>query len=210
MRRATAPGDVEVTRHTEPYAQFFSVEEFDLRHRRFDGTMSEPMRRAVFVSGDAATVLPYDPVRDRVMLIEQFRAGPFGRGDPQPWMLEPIAGRIDPGETPEAAARREAVEEAGLTLGALVKVGQYYPSPGMLAEYLYSFVGLADLPDGSAGLGGLAEEHEDIRAHLVSFDRLMALVDSGEVQIAPLLVTIYWLAANRARLRAEAGLLSAS
>lgn len=210
VRRAAAAGDVVVARHTEPYAQYFSVEEFDLRHRRFDGAMSGEMRRAVFVSGDAATVLPYDPVRDRVMLIEQFRSGPFGRGDPQPWMLEPIAGRIDPGETPEDAARREAREEAGIALGALIKVGQYYPSPGMLAEYLYSFVCLADLPDDSAGLGGLADEHEDIRAHLVSFDHLMALVDSGEVQIAPLLVTIYWLAANRARLRVEAGILSAS
>lgn len=204
VRREATAGDVAVARHTEPYAQYFSVEEFDLRHRRFDGGMSGEMRRAVFVSGDAATVLPYDPVRDRVMLIEQFRAGPFGRGDPQPWMLEPIAGRIDPGETPEDAARREAVEEAGLTLGALLKAGQYYPSPGMLAEYLYAFVGLADLPDDSAGIGGLADEHEDIRAHLVSFEQLMALVDSGEVQIAPLLVTIYWLAANRPRLRAEA------
>jgi hypothetical protein len=80
----------------------------------------------------------------------------------------------------------------------------------MLAEYLYSFVGLADLPDGSAGLGGLAEEHEDIRAHLLPFDDLMALVDSGEVQTAPLLVTIYWLAANRERLRADAGMRPAS
>ncbi|MBI1219335.1 MAG: NUDIX domain-containing protein [Rhodobacteraceae bacterium] len=210
LRRAAAAGDIDVMHHAEPYAQFFSVEEFDLRHRRFDGAMSGEMRRAVFMSGDAATVLPYDPVRDRVMLIEQFRAGPFGRGDPQPWMLEPIAGRIDPGETPEMAARREAVEEAGITLGVLLKAGEYYPSPGLLAEYLYSYVGLADLPDDSAGMGGLPEEHEDIRAHLLSFDDLMALVDSGEVQIAPLLVTIYWLAANRARLRAEAGVVAAS
>ncbi|MDE3239980.1 MAG: gamma-glutamylcyclotransferase [Paracoccaceae bacterium] len=204
-RHAAREGDVTVAALAQPYAAFFAVREYDLSHRRFDGTMSETMRRAVFVSGDAATVLPYDPVRDRVLLIEQFRAGPFGRGDAQPWMLEPIAGRIDPGETPEEAAHREAQEEAGLTLGALWKVAQYYPTPGIAAEYLYSYVGIADLPDGAAGVHGIAEEHEDIRSHVVSFDRLMALMDSGEVQNAPLILTVQWLALHRARLRAEAG-----
>lgn len=201
-RLRAGAGDVELIARAEPYAAFFSVEEYDLRHRRFAGGMSAPLRRAVFLSGDAATVLPYDPRRDRVMLIEQFRAGPFGRGDAQPWMLEPIAGRIDPGETPEQAIRREAQEEAGLTLGALETVGAYYPSPGMLAEYLYSYVGLADLPDAVPRLGGLVDEHEDIRTHLLSFAELMALIGTGEVQVGPLLLSAWWLAANRERLRA--------
>ncbi|MDE3029043.1 MAG: gamma-glutamylcyclotransferase [Paracoccaceae bacterium] len=125
VRRRASAMDTAVIAQGEAYAEYFSVEEYDLHFRRFDGEMSPPVRRAVWVSGDAATVLPYDPVRDRVALIEQFRAGPFARGDRQPWMLEPIAGRIDLGETPEAAARREAVEEAGLQLGALWKVGGY-------------------------------------------------------------------------------------
>lgn len=202
LRHRAQPGDVDLIARAEPYAAFFSVEEYDLRHRRFAGGMSAPMRRAVFVSGDAATVLPYDPVRDRVMLIEQFRAGPFGRGDPQPWMLEPIAGRIDPGETPEQAIHREAQEEAGLTLQALEKVGEYYPSPGMLAEYLYSYVGLADLPDAGPRLGGLASEQEDIRTHLMPFAQMMALIGAGELQVGPLLLSAWWLAANRERLRA--------
>jgi nudix-type nucleoside diphosphatase (YffH/AdpP family) len=204
LRRRAAPGDVEVLEQAEPYAKFFAIEEYDLRHRRFDGTMSEKMRRAVFLTGDAATVLPYDPLRDRVLVIEQFRAGPFARGDRQPWMLEPVAGRIDPGESPEQAVRREAVEEADVTLGALHKVAEYYPTPGTMAEYLYSYVGIADLAEASPGLGGLAEEHEDIRIHVLLFERLMALVASGEAQVAPLLVTAWWLAANRERLRAEA------
>lgn len=204
LRRRAAPGDVEVLHYAEPYAKFFAVEEYDLRHRRFDGAMSEEMRRAVFLTGDAATVLPYDPVTDRVLVIEQFRAGPFARGDAQPWMLEPVAGRIDPGESPETAVRRESVEEAGVTLGALYKVAEYYPTPGTMAEYLYSYVGIADLDGDQPSFGGLAEEHEDIRVHVLPFERLMGLVASGEVQIAPLLVTAWWLAANREWLRAEA------
>ncbi len=201
LRRAMVPGDVHVDARTTPYANFFAVEEYDLRFRRFDGTMSAQVNRATFISGDAVTVLPYDRVRDRVLLIEQFRPGPFARGDTQPWLLEAIAGRIDPGETPEGAARREAVEEAGLALGQMLYVGGYYPSPGAKAEYIYSYVALADLPDGTAGMFGVAGEAEDIRGHLVSFDALMALVASGEVNNAPLLLTVLWLQRERGRLR---------
>jgi nudix-type nucleoside diphosphatase (YffH/AdpP family) len=201
LRHEAGPGDVVVEHFRQPYAHFFAVEEYDLRHRRFDGTMGARINRAVFLSGDAVTVLPYDPLRDRVLLVEQFRAGPYGRGDPQPWLLEPIAGRVDPDETPEAAARREAMEEAGLRLGTLEKVADYYPSPGAKSEYLYSYVAVCDLPDGVTGLFGVEAEAEDIRSHLVTFDQLMALVARGEVNNAPLLITAFWLQRERMRLR---------
>jgi nudix-type nucleoside diphosphatase (YffH/AdpP family) len=137
-----------------------------------------------------------------VLLIEQFRAGPMARGDAGAWHLEAMAGRIDAGETPEQAGRREAVEEAGLALGDLLEVASYYPSPGAKAEYLYSYVGLVDLPDGAAGIFGEAEEAEDIRGHLISFDHMMDLVSSGEIANAPLILTALWLQRERARLRA--------
>jgi ADP-ribose pyrophosphatase len=194
-------GDVQVAAQREPYARFFAVEEYDLSFRRFDGSPSPTVTRAVFISGDAVTVLPYDPVRDRVLVVEQFRSGPYARGDSQPWQIEAIAGRIDTGETPEDAARREAVEEAGLTLGALLSVAQYYPTPGICAEYLYSYVAVTDLPDGSAGVFGVEGEAEDIRGHLIGFDALMALISSGEVSNAPLILTAFWLHARRAELR---------
>lgn len=201
-RFAAGPGDVVVAAERQPYARYFAVEEYDLTFRRFDGSHSPVVTRAVFISGDAVTVLPYDPVRDRVLLIEQFRAAPWGRGDPQPWCLEAIAGRIDPGETPEDCARREAVEESGLTIGRLLPVAQYYPSPGAYSEFLYSFVGLTDLPDGIDGVFGLEGEAEDIRGHLIGFDDLMTLVSTGEVANAPLILTALWLQRERAGLRA--------
>ncbi|MCU0904317.1 MAG: NUDIX domain-containing protein [Tabrizicola sp.] len=202
-RRGLRQGSGEVTvETTEPlHAGFFATTGYALHHRRFDGSPSPRLVREVFVVGDAVTVLPYDPLRDRVLLIEQFRMGPFGRGDPMPWQLEAIAGRIDPGETPEDAARREAVEEAGLVLGALEKVAEYYPTPGAVAEYLYSYVALCDLPDGVAGVFGAAEEAEDIKGHLVSFDRLVEVMTAGEIGNAPLLLTVLWLQRERARLR---------
>lgn len=201
-RLRAGPADLAVQRRAQPYANFFAVEEYDLHFRRFDGTMSPEINRAVFLSGDAVTVLPYDPQRDRVLLVEQFRAGIFGRGDPQPWSLEAIAGRVDPDETPETAARREAVEEAGLTLGALEWVAGYYPSPGAKAEYLYNYVALCDLPDGAAGVFGVEGEAEDIRGHLVDFAEFEALVQSGEITNGPLLITALWLQRERPRLRA--------
>lgn len=211
VRAARAPGRglragsgaVEAEMASPSHAGFFGVDVHQLRHGRFDGGMSPTLRREVFVVGDAVTVLPYDPVRDRVLVIEQFRMGPFGRGDPLPWQLEAIAGRIDPGEAPEDAARREAVEEAGLRLGALEKVAEYYPTPGAVTEYLYSFVALCDLPDGVAGVFGAEDEAEDIKGHLLSFDRLVEVMASGEIGNAPLLLTVLWLQRERGRLRGQ-------
>ncbi len=186
------------------HAGFFLTRDYRLRHPRFDGTMSPEMRREVFVATDAALVLPYDPRRDRVMLVEQFRMGPFGRGDPRPWMIEPVAGRIDPGETPEETARRECLEEAGLRLRALEKISTHYCTPGYSTEVFHLFIGLCDLPELEKGQGGLAFEHEDIRTHVISFEHAMALLESGEANNGPLVLALIWLQRERARLRASA------
>lgn len=185
-----------------PYARFFSVEERDLLVPGFDGGQVRQDNRAALVATDAVMVLPYDPRRDRVLVVEQFRLGPYLRNDPHPWTLEPVAGRRDAGESPEDTARREALEEAGVRLGRLEKIAEYYPSPGCLAEYHICYLGLADLPQAGAATHGVAAEAEDIRAHVLPFVDLLAAVDSGEVETGPLLLALHWLARNRARLRA--------
>jgi nudix-type nucleoside diphosphatase (YffH/AdpP family) len=136
-----------------------------------------------------------------VLVVEQIRLGPVVRGDRTQWQLEPIAGRVDAGETPEEAVRREAVEEAGLKLGALEKIGEVYPSPGTSSEFYYLYLGLADLTDDSAGTGGLADENEDIRSRVMSFDELMMRVESFDIANAPLGMAAYYLAYHRDRLR---------
>ncbi len=204
VRNGFTEADVAVAQARRPYARYFSLVEHDLQFRNFDGSMSKPVSLAGFMSGDAVTVLPYDPARDRVMVVEQFRFGPFVRGDRAPWSWEPIAGRIDPGEAPEDCAFREAQEEAGLTLQKLVPTSRYYPSPGAVSEYIFSYVGIADLPDEAAGIGGHADESENIRGILLSFDDLMGLLASGEAENGPLILTALWLQANRAELRSGA------
>lgn len=196
--------DVHLIEARKRYAGFFNVEELDLTFRRFDGSMSEPVNRAVFVGVDAAIVLPYDPVRDRVMLVEQFRLGAYFRGDPNPWTLEPVAGRIDPGEGPEEAAIREAQEEAGITISSLRCVSAAYPSPGSTTEHFYVFVGITDLPDGAEGVAGNLSEAEDIRSQVMDWADFDAALNAGEYRLLPLLVAGHWLARNREALRASA------
>ncbi|SIS69924.1 NUDIX domain-containing protein [Phaeovulum vinaykumarii] len=200
-----APDDVQIRAVTPAYARFFRLDEIDLCHRRFDGGTEGPLDRACFVSGDAVVVLPYDPVTDRVLVVEQIRLGPVARRDPAPWLLEPIAGRMEARESPETTARRETAEEAGLHLSRLIAAPNYYPTPGAMSEFVYSFVGIADLSTQAPGLGGLDHEAEDIRSHVLSFDELMAAVTSGEVATGTLLVLALWLARERAALRAAAG-----
>lgn len=206
---AVSPGgmtraDVSKVAVNRPYANFFTMEEYDLSFRRYDGAQSDMVRRAVFVATDAVIVLPYDPVRDRVLLIEQFRPGPFARQDEYPWQLEPIAGRLDANEAPEDAARREAQEEAGLDLRALHEVANCYASPGCSTEYYNIYIALADLPDEIVGVAGVAQEAEDIRSFLYDFEDLMRMTDHMQVVNAPLVLAALWLARHRDRLRSSA------
>ncbi len=201
VRSGLAAQDVEIVAARRPYTDYFSLVEHDLRFRRHGGGMSDPVARAALVAGDAVTVLPYDPAADTVLLIEQFRFGPWARGDRRPWTLEPIAGRIDPGEEAETAGRREALEEAGIEIGRLERVAAYYPTTGAMSEYVFSYVGLCRIDDHAGTVSGAADEHEDILSHVVPFARLMDLVESGEAENAPLILSALWLRANRERLR---------
>lgn len=196
--------EVEILSHTRPYSAFFALDEVRLRFQRFDGATSGEIRREVFVGTDAVIVLPYDPKRDRVLVVEQVRMGPFVRGADVLWMLEPVAGLIDLGESPEEAVRRETLEETGVSLGDLHLVSRAYPSPGATTEYYHTYIAIADLPDEAGGVAGLASEEEDIRSHILSYERLMEVVESGEAQTGPLVMCALWLARNRERLRGDA------
>ena len=197
LRYQPGPGEYDLTPAAPMAGGFFKLATLDVTHRRFDGTWQGPLRREAFVGVDAALVLPYDPVRDRVLLVEQFRVGNAARQDANPWSLEPVAGIVDAGETPEAAALREAEEEAGLTAVTLQKMFSIYPSPGSSTDHFYCYLGLTDLPELGSYSGGLAEEAEDLRLHVLPFADAMALLDTGEINAGPLVAMLLWL--GRAR-----------
>ena len=184
------------------YKGFFSVKEYDLSFTKFDGSKSDVVTRSALISFDAVIVLPYDPVHDRVLLVEQFRAGPFARQEENPWCLEPIAGLIDQGETPEEAGLREAQEEAGLTLSRLELVARSYPSPGISSEFFHQYIGITSLPETTSLVSGLASEAEDIRSHIFCFSDFLKMIDAGQITVGPAILLGLWLAQHRDKLRA--------
>ncbi|MGB7318460.1 MAG: NUDIX domain-containing protein [Planktotalea sp.] len=204
LRRDMPASTVSLEMRDDGYAGFFRLDTFDVAYPRFDGAQSETLERGAFVAYDAALVLPYDPARDLVMLIEQMRYGPLLRSDPLPWMLEPIAGLVDAGEAPIETARREAVEEAGLALQDIRPMLKVYAAPGYSTEFFHCFLGVCPLDKVQQAVHGLASEHEDIRTHVIPFEQAMALLDSGEINQAPLAMMLLWLARRRDELRSLA------
>ncbi|MCF6231481.1 MAG: NUDIX domain-containing protein [Rhodobacteraceae bacterium] len=192
--------DIVVHKRHRKYSNFFAAEEMDLQYRRYDGEMSKVLNRGAQMLGQAAVVLPYDPDADAVLMVEQFRAPLFMGGDRDPWLWQPVAGLVDPGEPPEMAAHREVIEEAGLELSQLFPVAGVYSSPGANSDFVNLFVGIGDFSTRSAG-GGLAEEGEDIKVRIVSFDDLMQGVDQGIYRDMQLVLTSLWLARHRHRWR---------
>ncbi|WP_171121220.1 MULTISPECIES: NUDIX domain-containing protein [unclassified Ruegeria] len=193
--------DVVLHQHERAYLSYFGMNEIRLQHRQHDGTMGPVLNRSALMQGSAVVVLPYDPARDTVLLVEQFRAPVYLIDDPEPWMWEPVAGMIDPRESPAQAAQREVLEEAQVDLSSLEYVGGAYSSSGSSTEYIHLYVGLADLTK-TVENGGVASEGEDIRTQILPFAEFMDRVDNNGFKDLPLLMLANWLARHKNRLRA--------
>jgi len=191
--------DVELIKHETLFQGFFQMDRITVRHRLFAGGMGEPVTREVFERGMAAACLPYDPERDKLVLIEQFRPGPYTAGDPEPWLIEAVAGVVEPGESVEDVVQREALEEIGRPVTDLIPIVDFYPTPGGSSERIALFLGRVDA-EGVEGIYGV-DEGEDIRASVVSFDEAMRLFDVGRITNANLILPLLWLALHRDRLR---------
>jgi ADP-ribose pyrophosphatase len=196
-----AKNDVEIIARETLYRGFFSIDLYRFRHRLFNGEMSGEVRREIFERGHAAVLLPYDPVRDEVVLIEQIRIAAYDTSD-TPWLLELIAGMIEEGESVEDVARREAVEEAGLVVGRTKPVLSYLASPGGTSERLSILVGEVDAT-AAEGIHGLVDENEDIRVHVVSREKAYQLVEEGSIDNAASVIALQWLQLHYEKLRIE-------
>jgi ADP-ribose pyrophosphatase len=181
------------------YSGFFRMEKYRLRHELFSGGWSPDITRECLERGHAVAVLPYDPERDQIVLLEQFRIGAldFPGG---PWLLEIVAGIMDePGETPEDVARRETVEEAGCEILDLVPICHYLVSPGGTSESITLFCGRVNASQ-VGGIRGMVDEHEDIRLHVVSRAEALNLLDSGRINSAAPIIALQWLKLNHSQL----------
>jgi len=191
----------EILERSTGYAGFFRLMRYRLRHRLFKGDWSPVLTRELFERGHAAALLPYDPVADRVILIEQFRIGALEAPN-GPWLLEIVAGIIEAGETPEDVIRREAVEETGCPVQDVVPICEYLVSPGGTSERISLFCGQVDASH-AGGIHGAADEGEDIRVTAMPADEAIARMQDGAIISAAPIIALQWLMLNRESLRAR-------
>ena len=192
---------VRILRKKRVYQGHFRLDLYTVRHALYRGGMTTPVTREVFERGNTVGILLYDPKRDALVLVEQFRLPAYLAGAPA-WQTEIVAGIIDrKRESPRAVAMREAYEEAGIKLAEAPFLAQrYMTTPGGSTETFHLFCARVDTR-GVGGLHGLPDEHEDIRVMVKSFRTAMQLAATGRIHNGPTLLAVYWLAANRARLR---------
>ncbi|MFW1560908.1 ADP-ribose diphosphatase [Vibrio parahaemolyticus] len=194
--------DVEVISKESVFEGFFKMVKYRFKHKLFAGGWSDVVEREMFERGHAAAMLPYDPKTDQVVIIEQIRIGALEHE--HPWQLEIVAGMIDRAESAEEVIRREAEEEAGITVGRVASVTSYYPSSGGCSEKLDVFVGEVDASK-AHGIHGLDYEDEDIRVHVLSREQAYQWVKDGIFENGASIIALQWLQLNHQELRSQWG-----
>ena len=183
--------DVEITKKEHLYQGFFALNRYYFRHKKFDGSISNEIAREIFERGHAVAILPYDPVKDEVVLIEQIRIAALETSQ-TPWLLEVVAGMIEDGESIDDVARRETQEEAGLELKRSHHAISYLASPGGTTERTAVIIGEVDASK-AKGIHGLPEENEDIKVHVVSREQAYSWVENGIIDNAATVIALQWL-----------------
>lgn len=198
--RNARPRDWHIEDRTPVFQGFYRIDKLHFRHALHAGGETASIDRELFVRGNVVGLLPYDPVRDEVVLIEQFRVGAINQ-TPDPWLVEIIAGMIDTDESPEEVVIREAQEEAGLVIHDPRLISHYLASPGSSTEEVFLFFAETDL-SGAGGIFGLDHENEDILVRAVAAEDAIAMLETREVRNALSIIALQWFRAYRETIRA--------
>ncbi len=191
----------EVLKTETVYQGFFRLEQYTLKHTLFKGGWSQPITRELFRRGNCVAVLLYDPDRDEVILIEQFRVGAVLHPE-RAWLIEIVAGAIEEGETATEVAYREALEEAGCEILELMEIQQFYTTPGGCSERITLFCGRVN-SHSVGGVHGLTEEDEDIKVSAIQFADAFQMLEDGKIESGIPIIAIQWLYIHRDQLRAR-------
>jgi ADP-ribose pyrophosphatase len=191
---------VQVKTRTTPYRGYMRLDIYKFSHRVFDRGWSDEISREVIERGHVVAVLPYDPARDEVVLLEQFRIGAYTAPGMSPWQIECVAGIVEPHQTPLDAAHREMEEETGAKVDDLQLIHTYLTSPGFTSESICMYCGRVDA-DGIGGVYGLAHEGEYIRVFTASSEEAFRLLDSGRIENGMTIIALQWLRHHRPRLQ---------
>ncbi len=192
---------VELVDHAVAFQGNFRVGRYFFRHGLYQGGQSGILKREVFERGHAAAVLPYDPLRDEIVLIRQFRAGAYVAGR-HPWTWEIVAGILEGEESPEQLIRREAVEEAALEIRDVIPMHAVVLSPGACSETCATYLGRVDSAK-AGGVYGLESEGENILVKVLPFSEARAMLDRDEIGNAIGVIALQWLALHRDEVRAR-------
>ena len=192
---------VEVDTRETVFDTFLRVDRLRLRHELFDGGFSATMTRELLLRPRAVGVLLFDPALEKVVLVRQIRIGMLDEGQ-DPWLLELVAGMVEPGEQTQDVAARESVEEADLVPQNLVQISEYYNSPGISNERITLFCGRVDAAE-AGGVFGLADEHEDIEVVVLDVAEAVSLMDAGKIHNAMTIIALQWLQLHRRELEAS-------
>jgi ADP-ribose pyrophosphatase len=190
--------DVTISAIETKYQGFFKLNEYQLNHKLFSQKQSQTFTREIFERGDAVVVMLYDPKKDMLLLLEQFRPGIL-RSNDTPWMLEFVAGMFGDNESPIDVAIREAKEEGDIELKSesIKLIMKYFSSPGGTSECIYLYWSTFDSSKVISGsVHGLPHENEDIMLHLVSRNDALALLSNGKISNAATIIGLQWLAIN--------------
>lgn len=188
----------KLNNHEVLFEKYFRLEEYSISHELFVGGESNVFTREIFERGTVVAILPYDPIRRKVVLIEQFRAGAIHDID-SPWLMECVAGVVESGEAEDEVAIRESQEEAGCDIKQLIPICKYYVSPGGTTETCALYCGIVN-SEGVGGIHGLPEENEDIRVEVVDAEQAYQWVREGVVKSSATIMALQWLELNEAKI----------
>jgi ADP-ribose pyrophosphatase len=195
--------EFEIIKKDVMYDGFYQMEKYTVKHTLYKGNWSGEFTRELFRRTNCVAVLLYDPVADKVVLIEQFRIGAgITVNNERAWLIEIVGGSIDEGETPEQVAYRETKEESGCDILELKLINRFYTTPGGSSELISLYYGKVDSTQ-VGGVYGLDHEDEDILVFSLPFEEAYRMVEEGIIESGIAIVAIQWLALNRHKIRQD-------
>ena len=172
------------------YSGFFKLKKIEFIHQKHDGSWTDQVNREIFGGSHVSTLLPYDPKKKEIILIQQFRAGIISRYD-EDYLFEIVAGIIDDNELPDETAKRECLEETGCDVNKITPILDYFPSPGSSESFYHLFLGEVDSFDGER-IRGLVTESENILVKSYKVEEVRNMLMQGKIKNGLTLIALQW------------------
>jgi len=186
--------DYKIISKKNIYKGFFEMNKLEFTHKKHDGTWSDSVQREVFGGAQVSTLLPYDPKKQEIILIQQFRAGIISKHKDS-YLYEIVAGIIDKNEDPEKTAVRECFEETGCKVNKILPILNYFPSPGASESHYHLYLGEVDSFEGTR-IKGLKNENEDILVSSFKVEKVRSMLKNNLIKNGLTLIALQWFFLN--------------